>query len=332
MQLDIKQNTPEWVELRKTCIGASDFNYYCAHRGLYKPSYPIPSLQQHFYNKRNGISFSNRFTRRGHDLEDEILKIFNEENSCELSPSVIFFKYDTKIIASLDGFNEKSKLGVEIKTTCTKISIEKLLEQYIYQIAHQLFVIKSHFINGFPTYFHTIYIRIIDEGRCIYKDYKGDCILYSTECKISVFDKDREMSIKSSIDIDFGKWRYICNEYLEKLHNTPEKNYQVNPDIYWKVQTYESLNEKLEEIKQKISLIKEEIADNIPDDGITIEDYIITKVFKSQIDYNFLENNIPEEYIKKEPDYKKYVQDMKIDIAPYSQKKFSHILIKNKKQ
>lgn len=105
----IQQNTPEWLELRKKKIGASDApiimneSPYCTPYQLW--------LDKMDLEKRN-VTTAMRF---GHDMEPEARKRFEKSCMCAVEPTVLFHPKKNWMMASLDGLNETAKIAVEIK-------------------------------------------------------------------------------------------------------------------------------------------------------------------------------------------------------------------------
>lgn len=177
----IHQNTPEWLELRKSCVGASDapvlmgdspwdtpFSRWQEKVGLKPPKMVSPYMQ------------------RGLDLEDIARKEFQNMIGFEVIPKVCFHSEYTWMIASLDGMNEFEKKIVEIKCaskddhgTAKKGKVPK---KYYAQLQHQLAVtgLKMAYyfsfdgtkgviveVNRDDLYIERLIEKAIDFKRCI---------------------------------------------------------------------------------------------------------------------------------------------------------------------
>lgn len=138
MIVDLKQNTPEWLEFRRTRIGASDVP---AIMGVSPFDTPYT-----LWSRKLGIIPPKEKTfamQRGSDLESEALRCFNNEMGLSLSPQVVIFRCYEWMMASLDGYDGKAT-AVEIK--CPRKEDHELAmkgkipEKYYPQLQHQMLV------------------------------------------------------------------------------------------------------------------------------------------------------------------------------------------------
>jgi putative phage-type endonuclease len=106
--LDIEQNTPEWYELRRSMIGASDIATIMA--GSKNEIYDL------YLEKVNGQSkFATRAMIRGKEMEAEARAWMNLTQEFDFEPLVGVSKEHPWLMASFDGFNRDRKIALEIK-------------------------------------------------------------------------------------------------------------------------------------------------------------------------------------------------------------------------
>lgn len=150
IRTDIKGGTPEWLEWRRSGIGASDIAAIC---GVcpYKTALDI-------YNDKKGLSKDRRNSsmQRGIDFEDEARKVFERmhPNHC-WTPMNVEHGDVLAYKASLDGYNIYSQTILEIKIPNRKVldmaRFGQLPIHYLYQVQWQLYV------TGCPKCFYFCY-------------------------------------------------------------------------------------------------------------------------------------------------------------------------------
>ena len=133
----MKQNTQEWLESRKSYIGASEASilFDC---NPWKNKY---QLWQEKTGKKEPSSFVSPAMQNGSDKEKEALEKYNEITSSNCVDT-IFIDSDRKFLrASLDGYDKEKLCGVEIKCPQFK-SFENLKKEipkyYILQMQQQM--------------------------------------------------------------------------------------------------------------------------------------------------------------------------------------------------
>lgn len=136
-----KQNTPEWLEWRKTKIGASDTPIIMELSPFMTPF--------QLYQQKKGITQTktNPAMSRGHKLEPIARKLLEQRTGLQFFPTVLQGEVefeDDHMIASLDGITMDGKYICEIKCPNKEV-IEmakrgEIPEYYMMQIQHQLCV------------------------------------------------------------------------------------------------------------------------------------------------------------------------------------------------
>lgn len=141
--VELIQNTPEWLEWRKGGIGASDTNIIMGKSKFMTPV-EFLEIQQ---GKRERKPVSEFITGKGHRLEDkmreyyELLLDLNLKKVCGESE-----KHDG-LFASFDGYDESVNCPWEHKLVGKDdfeiVENGSVLEQYKYQLQHQMLVCES---------------------------------------------------------------------------------------------------------------------------------------------------------------------------------------------
>ena len=134
----MKQNTPQWLEYRKTKIGASDAS---AIMGVSPWSSPYD-----LWLEKMGMAPEKTMTpamQRGIDLQDKALDCFAKMTGLDTFPDVkVHPKYDF-MIASLDGITLDGHAIVEVKCPGQKTHeiaslYNRVPDHYIPQLQHQM--------------------------------------------------------------------------------------------------------------------------------------------------------------------------------------------------
>lgn len=140
-QIIIKQNTPEWLEQRKTIIGASEVS---AIMGVspYSTAYQIWQYKKS-KNTEQEDKEDSFICNEGHRLEDVARSKLELQLFIDLPPIVVRHKELKYCQASLDGCNLEEKVQVEIKymgeEAWKKVKEENYCpEHYMLQVQYQL--------------------------------------------------------------------------------------------------------------------------------------------------------------------------------------------------
>jgi len=224
-----QQQTPEWIEMRKNYIGASDapvimevgfstpYQLWCEKLSLIPPKEKTAWMQ------------------RGLDLEEQARKEFEKQSGLIVFPEVVFSdKYDF-MMASLDGIDIEHKFIVEIKVP-GKEDHEKALdgvvpEKYIPQLYHQMVV------TGLDSAFYFSYNE--------------------KHSKILRLEKDKTYE-SNLIKKEKEFWECVQNleapSLIEKDYTTREDDLWVHAASKWKETKtkMESLKEEEEHLRQTL--------------------------------------------------------------------------------
>jgi len=134
--LNVEQNTPEWKELRRSKLGASDIAILMA--GTDKEIYAL------YMEKIEGKErFQTESMRRGSDMEAEARRWMEEQLGMKFERPVGQHDEHEWLIASFDGLNFEHGVSLEIK--CPNVVPEKVEDlfawkKYYWQVQAQLAV------------------------------------------------------------------------------------------------------------------------------------------------------------------------------------------------
>src|SRR5271156_2669508 len=133
----LTQQTPEWLEMRRTKIGASDAPIILGV-SPWKTPYILWEEKVGFRND-NFKSFS---MQRGLDLEEKARQCFEKKTNIMMFPRVVIHPKNNWMMASLDGMDIEEKNILEIKCVNKQdhetAKSGKIPEKYIPQLQHQM--------------------------------------------------------------------------------------------------------------------------------------------------------------------------------------------------
>lgn len=140
-EINLVQGSAEWLAYRKRHIGASETPYIMG-------SSPYVTPYQLWVRKK-GLIPDVEMTpamQRGKDLEPIALAEFEEIHNIFMTPKVFVSEEYPWMMASMDGVSLCGKVAVEIKCPGKKnhelALCGKIPEEYIYQLQHQMIVLK----------------------------------------------------------------------------------------------------------------------------------------------------------------------------------------------
>ena len=139
-KLILEQGSDEWLEFRKTGVGASDL---AAIIGIspFKKAIDV-------YNEKLNLAppqFMSNAMLRGNVYEGEARDKHNQVHNCNFQPLVVQHEEFDFFYASLDGYDESSNQILEIKvptsqTLMSKVSCGNIPDYYESQIQWQMFI------------------------------------------------------------------------------------------------------------------------------------------------------------------------------------------------
>ena len=287
------QGSQEWHDYRRTRIGASDFALMCSSLG-YSVNLFNKSVELSINDKLEDKQFEdNYFTLKGKELEP-ILNNYLINLGIIGTQDIITYCDNNSIMASLDCYDKKNNILVEIKTTSKGLDkYDELIKYYQYQVVHQYYTLGTNPIS---------YILI-------YNLVSEDLQLIKIDCD-DIMDKDT--------------WLNICNKYLDKMNAIQEN--KNNVDIL-------NLLEQREQDKQQIDILKQKL-EALKTDFDMVTNYIKTKYKESTVVGNYKitvsnvkskkinyeqyikDNNIilDDKYYNKIANYEQYIKDNNIKL------------------
>jgi hypothetical protein len=200
--------------------------------------------------------------RRGINQEPVLLDNFNTAHNTCCASTVIEYVKDSRIFASLDGYDPFINTGLEIKTTSKTIDkFADIYQYYKYQLAHQMYC------SGL----NEIWLSI-EYANNIKQDY---------------------LIQLSEIGLSESEWYNLCCEYLTMLNGSNQ------PGLLELFNQHESLNKIINEQKAKLDEIKAQIQEAMPSGGVC-SNYTLTRSERNSISYaSFVKDNkleIPDTY------------------------------------
>lgn len=142
-EVEIEQQTAEWLEYRRTRIGGSDAPIIMGDSPFMTP--------HQLWKQKRGLApgFEGNFaTRRGNRFEPVMRSLYELETGLELPPAVLVHSRYDFLIASMDGYSPSEKIGFETKVTGKEVydyaCKNQVHPKYIAQVQHQLEVTQAH--------------------------------------------------------------------------------------------------------------------------------------------------------------------------------------------
>jgi predicted phage-related endonuclease len=252
------QGSQEWHDYRRTRIGASDFALMCSSLG-YSANLFNTSVELSINDKLNNkVMEDNYFTSKGKELEPILLN-YLKTLDINGTQDIITYCDNDSIMASLDCYDKKNNILIEIKTTSKSLDkYDELIKYYQYQVVHQYYTLNTNSIS---------YILI-------YNLVSEDLQLIKIDCN-EIMNKDT--------------WLDICNKYLEKIDEI-----QNNKNNYNIIQLLDA-REKIELQIKELSKQSKEISDYIKElykESTVVGDYKITVSTNKTAKYsNYIKDN-----------------------------------------
>lgn len=274
--INVTQQSPEWHELRKTKIGASD-------AAVILGISPWKTPYELWLEKKGKWEISiNPHMQRGMDMEEEARKAFEEFKGVFVSPRVIIHEEHEFMMASLDGIDMLEQIAVEIK--CPNETVHEMAKNteippyYYAQIQHQLAVSGLDYM-----YYYT------------YRNPEG----FTVGEGVPVLVNRNEDYIENLIALEKEFYEMMINDTPPELTN---KDTVERDDDEWKQKSLEflSIREKIEELKKQEEALKEEL--------IKLSDGQSCKGYGVQLTRSIRKGSIPYSSLKEiqEMDLEKY--------------------------
>jgi len=208
------QGTQEWLEVRKTHIGASDAPIIMGD-SPWKTCYQLWEEKLDLCEQPR----MNSAMQRGHDLEPIARQVYNDHTGNCAEPEVLFHPEHKWMMASLDGISLDRSIIVEIKcpgihdhATAAKGGIP---EKYYAQLQHQLVVANLNLLHYFSYREGEFYLVEVErDEKYIHKMQSTEEVFWEN---LSDF-KPPELSDRDYIDKDDDLWLRTAQNWSDS-HN-----------------------------------------------------------------------------------------------------------------
>lgn len=207
----MKQRTPEWFEMRRKYIGASDAPPIMGVS-------PWKTALDIFHDKTSIISRESSICssmQRGIDLEPKALELFENLTGYLCIPKVVFHPTISYMMASLDGISFDGKEIVEIKCP-GKTDHESALdgqipEKYIPQLHHQMITtgLKKAYYFSYTVTSHKLLEIYLDE------EYAKDLLKKESDFWHCVTTKTEPKLENKYIHMTSKEWNDAATEWRE---------------------------------------------------------------------------------------------------------------------
>lgn len=207
----MEQGTPEWLEFRRTRIGASDApiimgeSPWCTPHQLWERKLGLTDEQEVTYAMQRGL-----------DVEDEVRRLYHNEKEIQVEPAVLTHKEYPWMIASLDGINEAGTRIIEIKYPNAKdhaVAAEgKVPDKYYWQLQHQMAVAEVEYMDYVS--YSPIDMHIVTIARCddaVERMIAAEKAFYSNMMSMT----EPELTDRDLVEVTDPEWQAVCQELKE---------------------------------------------------------------------------------------------------------------------
>jgi putative phage-type endonuclease len=259
----MQQNSAQWFDWRNKGIGSSDTPIIMGI-SPFKTPYEL-------WEEKVGVTprdtEGNFATRQGHNMEGVAREHWELKHNMAAPPQNFTHKSISFLKASLDGWNEKNKLVLEIKCPGKKAQMlaeaGQIPHHYFYQIQHQLLVTGGKIAHYWS-----------------FDSEKGVCIPVQPDAKA----QERVVTEASAF------WKLIKSQVPPPLG---DRDYKIIKDetLLDLMQEYADIKTEYEKLNQELKDLRELIVESMDHSRIKGSGLTIYKAFrKGNIDYR----SIPE--------------------------------------
>lgn len=229
--IDLKQNTKEWLEYRKSHFNASETPELFGV-GFLGKSGPEKLAKIKY---KDAVTYQNEAMKKGQEAEPEIRANACKITGADFKPAVGVWDKDERFSASFDGIDIEQNLILEIKFSKNEFEYVKQngkpSEKYLLQVNHQLMVSGAEIC-----YFFVKNNETAELTYCIvYPDLE---IMQNIRDKWELFASkygDGEFLIDENIDESIDeKWESDINELkkiTEQIKKLDEKSKKIKAEI-----------------------------------------------------------------------------------------------------
>lgn len=208
--MTLVQNTPEWLEARKTMIGASDAPVILGVSPWTTP-YQLWLQKLSLAEQKETEAM-----KRGKEKEEQARKAFEEKTGLLVFPTVKISPKHAWMMASFDGMDIEEKNIVEIKCPGkedhSKAKEGVVPEKYIPQLQHQLFVcsLEKAFYFSY-TEVSSVVLEVYRDDKFIEKMIQKEEAFY--ECMINFTSP--ELTDRDYAEREDEAWKKYAISYIE---------------------------------------------------------------------------------------------------------------------
>jgi putative phage-type endonuclease len=209
--MEIQQNTPEWLEMRRSKIGASDSPIIL---GVSRFKTPFELWEEKVLGKETESTWA---MDEGHRKEESARAAFEKKTGISTMPKVVLHAKHDWMMASLDGITFDGKAILELK--CPSKEVHELAkkgvipEDYAIQLQHQLECTPAADKAYYCT-FHsdeTAIVEVTRDAKVIKKILKEGEKFYN----LMLTKEAPELSDKDYVLREDKKWAELVAEYKE---------------------------------------------------------------------------------------------------------------------
>ncbi len=287
MELKMVPNTKEWLEFRKTGIGASD-------APIIMGDSPYTTITQ-LWEQKVGLAEGppmNEYMQRGHDLEPLARELFINKMIHHVEPIMTLDPDNRWRFASMDGISINRKIAVEIKTVGKKDfeDAEKGIvpRKYQAQLQHQMDV-----NNIDSMYYMPCLCEKNDMGKWVLMDYLLITVHRDKEYCKELLEKEKAF--------------YECIKNFTPPEDESAYEHRIDEEWDLTIQLYRTAKEKADQSKKEMDELKKKLVEMANGKNSKSDGAILYKsISKGTVDYS----SVPElkginldQYRKKPTEY-----------------------------
>lgn len=258
----IHQRSPEWYELRKRKVGASDANVIMGV-SPFKTPYQLWLEKMDFAESKETEAM-----RFGNDMEPLVRERFFKQTKIPVIPQVMFHMEHDWLMASLDGLSADGKTAVEIKCHRSPVDFEYVQETG--QVP--------------PKYYPQVQVQmeVVDVGSMFYMCfYQKDFILIEVE-RDQAYINEMIPKLKDFYDL---MMEGVSPPLLDK-----DKELRTDDEFKSLEDEWITIQEQIEALKKREEFIRELLIEKTEGKNVQGEKVSIVKTFpKGRVDYSLID-------------------------------------------
>ena len=237
--ISLKQGTPEWLEWRKTGIGASPVNTIIGC-DQHKTRYILWGELCGFWAE--GDLSKNPHVIRGNRFEDEARTKFEQKTGRRFPPICVESDAGAPYICSLDGYDQFERELLEIKVPCPSIwddiesrkQMSKAYRTYYTQVQYQLLVTGIQV--GYLAFYNIETEELLSfriQACTVYQDWLAEQVMeffiLRRDRLPPALDLDRDVITPSvAQNVDINLWRESAYDLIQRLEEKKQLDEQLD--------------------------------------------------------------------------------------------------------